>query len=564
MNRQVKARPIIAMIGDELSAFQRPIVACVNQCLGKAGFGLLYVCGGPLKPTADWDDNVPVARNAIYTLTREYPVDGYIVFTDSIGSHATIDSLACFVRHYTHRPVVCYGPGPDEVACVQLDNYSSMVSMMEHMTSDPQRRRFVFLRGYPDSPSSSDRERAFRDILTSRGIPVDESLLLNGNYQPVDAFDAMDALLESTHDIDAVVAANDDMAQSAIHALLKHGLQIPQQVIVSGFDDSAAADRSIPSLTTVHYSQETMARQVVETLLMQIEATDVDVPSRRVVTVPAKIVIRASTEKQFLPSTLETEHISAFDAANFRATVLKNLQVLKTPRGLKAREVVDDIVSMLVNGTRYSGSRLESALRRLHDRPDDVYWWRHLHQQITTNLQRCSSEGQSPDALALTASILGQIHQTTWKVENALSVEDARYVQGILQFRARLAQVNSIADLLALLKVINEQFPVKASFLCLYETAGECPDKSTRLLARWPEDCVDHDLQTSFPSTEVLPDNYLHSEFPGPLVLQPMCSGTTQLGYTVHDLSDERYPGKLNTTALADSLAITLWRLMSA
>lgn len=551
------------MIGDQLSVFQKPIVESINRYLTEAGFGLLYVCGGPLKPEAGWDESVPVPRNGIYPLVCNYPVAGFIILTASIGNHANMAMVSRFVERYTHKPLVCYGPGPVGVASVHVDNHSSMMMLMDHMTSDPDRRRFVFIRGHRDGPSSSERERAFRESLQAKNIPVDESLFLEGSYQTVVAYDAMDALLQRTHDIDAVVAANDDMAQCALHALLKHGLQIPQDVIVSGFDDSATADSCIPSLTTVHLPRDIVARKVVENLVAQIASASSVSKTVHVETVSASLVIRASTEKKFLPTAWKDIHPDVFDAADFRATMLKNLQVLKTPEGLVAEEVVDDVVAMLVNGTRHSGSRLSSALQKLHEKPEDIYWWRHLHQQITNNLQHYGSEGQSTDALALVSSILGQIHQTLWNVENAISVADERYAEGILRFRAKLAQVNSIPELLALLDVISVQFPVKAAFLCLYEFAGGNPDENVRLLAQWPHDCIDHDPEASFPSTDVLPGNYLHTEFPGPLVLEPMCAGTTHLGYTVHDLSVEGYPGKLNTTALADGLATTFWRLLT-
>lgn len=160
------------------------------------------------------------------------------------------------------------------------------------------------------------------------------------------------------------------------------------------------------------------------------------------------------------------------------------------------------------------------------DSSADVYWWRHLHQLITANLQHHGSEGLASNALALTTSILGQI----------------------LDFLQRLTQ----------------RIQTRALFLCIYDHAGGHPDESARLIYQFPPDSLDHDMTVSFSSADILPGDYLQSRFPGPLFLEPLCVGTTHLGYLIIDLEDDGDAGKMNMTALADSLGSALWRCLAA
>ena len=70
--------------------------------------------------------------------------------------------------------------------------------------------------------------------------------------------------------VDAIVAANDDMAIGAINALQSRGIQIPDDVAVTGFDDSDGASAVTPALTTVHQPVYQQAYKCVELLCAQI------------------------------------------------------------------------------------------------------------------------------------------------------------------------------------------------------------------------------------------------------------------------------------------------------
>lgn len=68
-------------------------------------------------------------------------------------------------------------------------------------------------------------------------------------------FEQMDALLASGQPFTAVTAAGDTMAIGAIAALKAHGLRVPEDVAVTGFDDIAIASYYNPTLTTVRQNK---------------------------------------------------------------------------------------------------------------------------------------------------------------------------------------------------------------------------------------------------------------------------------------------------------------------
>ncbi|WP_157735948.1 LacI family DNA-binding transcriptional regulator [Granulosicoccus antarcticus] len=558
----MQARPLIAMIGDQYSTYQKPIVASMHRLLKRSGYGLLYACGGALRPTADWDSSRPVSRNAIYTLARDFPVAGFVVLSSAVGNHADATQLAEFAQRFTHKPIVCLGSSVANLSCVSMDNYALVTQLMNHMTQDPSRRRFVFIRGYANSPNSQSREAAFRNALNKHQIAIDESLFIDGSFQGVDAYYAMDKLLKRTHDIHAVVAANDVMAQSAIHALTKHGLRIPEDVIVSGFDNRSETASSGPSLTSVKYSMDSFCGLAVESLLTQIKSGIFLSADNTTVCPPAQLVIRGSTEPALLPTRRHVPTPRVFEAMEFRESLLRSLKNLETPDGLDPEIVVSDVVSMLVNGADYSGTRLHTALLELHNRPAHIYWWRHLLQQLTTNLQLHGSEGLSADALAHTASILGQIQTTIWNVENAIKLENERHFESVNRMQSSLNRVNNMGELLTVLKSTPSQSTVNAWFICLYKQSGNQPDEMARLLYQYPPNSS-LDTDTLFPSADVLPGDYLQYNIVGSLILEPLCAGSSHLGYIVVDAKKEQHYTRSNLTAIADIIANVLWRLLN-
>lgn len=555
-------RPLIALIGDQLADFQKPIVACLNRHFTKAGFGLLYVCGGALKPTAEWNENVPVARTAIFPLSRNFPVAGFVVLTASVGHHANARQIAQFTRLFSHRPVVSYGLSVPRIASVQVDHYTLMSRMMEYMCSNPDRRRFVFIRGYPNNPRSLTQERAFRDALTHRQIPINENLFIDGNFQASLAFQKMDKLLQNTVDIDAVIATNDDMAQAAIHALTSHGLRVPEDVIVSGFYNSLAASTSLPPITTVNCTEDSMAALVTASIQSQLISGEYVGNDSKVLHPPARLIIRASSEPPTNSSAVAVErHI--FDAVEFRTALFNSMNNLRTPVGLIVEDIIDDIVSMLVNGTSFDNTHLEAALKGLQRQAGSAYWWRHMHRQITANLEQHGGEGQSSDALSCAAVILGKIHESVWRAESSVSLMQNRFQGTAQRFHSSLMQVSSMNQLSAALDTICEHYNAQSAFICLYEHAGSQPDEFSNVVYQHPRNCLGEVASTTFPSADVLPGKFLSACFSGPLVLEPLCIGQTHLGYLVMDVSCDNFRNQSNITALSDHISNTLWRLLS-
>lgn len=209
--------------------------------------------------------------------------DGYIVVGQS-DQHEELNEAA---RNYL--PLVVWGAHlPEQAYCsVGSDNVGGARAAVDHLIQTG-RRRIVFL-GATRLPEIELRLQGYRQALKRAGVEPDESLVLTAHFAGETAFAAVQQLIENKFKFDAIFAASDVIALSALKALQASGLRCPQDVAVVGFDDLDIAEHANPPLTTVHQDLRRGAATLVEFLFRRLAGEET--PSA---TLPAELVIRAS------------------------------------------------------------------------------------------------------------------------------------------------------------------------------------------------------------------------------------------------------------------------------
>jgi DNA-binding LacI/PurR family transcriptional regulator len=106
---------------------------------------------------------------------------------------------------------------------------------VEHLIQAHGKRRILFLRGPLHQEDSIRREAGYKSALAANGIPFDEKLVLNGEYERDIAFQALnDFLCNGQHvAFDAVFSGDDDAAIGVLRALHKYEYRIPEDVVLS-------------------------------------------------------------------------------------------------------------------------------------------------------------------------------------------------------------------------------------------------------------------------------------------------------------------------------------------
>jgi DNA-binding LacI/PurR family transcriptional regulator/signal transduction histidine kinase/ActR/RegA family two-component response regulator len=265
----------IAALVDHLNAFSGGYEAQLRDALhakcSAAGHHLLMVYGGPLEAPRPQD----AADNAIYELLRPDSVDGVIVVSTLLSTYCGPSGVAKLAERFAHGTVCSVGIELPGVPSLVLENRPGMEAVVEHLIRDHGCRKIAFLAGTPENPEAKIRFDAYQAVLERHGIAFDPALIARGYFRTNRAKVAMEEILARGVDIDGVVAANDEMATGAIDVLRKHGLRVPQDIPVTGFDDLTLARLGNPPLTTVAQPFDQVADWAVRAIEDQIAGRQV-------------------------------------------------------------------------------------------------------------------------------------------------------------------------------------------------------------------------------------------------------------------------------------------------
>ncbi|MBN1122652.1 MAG: LacI family DNA-binding transcriptional regulator [Anaerolineae bacterium] len=156
-----------------------------------------------------------------------------------------------------------------DVSTVAVDNYLGGRIATQHLI-DQGYRRIAHLTGPLDWWESRQRKAGWLDTLRDAGLPVSEQQSASGNWSVGSGAQAMEQLVESFPDMDAVFVGNDQMALGAMHVAHQKGYRIPEDLGVVGFDGIPEAEYFVPPLTTISQDLRELGSTAVRQLTQAI------------------------------------------------------------------------------------------------------------------------------------------------------------------------------------------------------------------------------------------------------------------------------------------------------
>ena len=183
-------------------------------------------------------------------------------------------------------------PANASIPSVTVENVEITKQLIEHLIRVHGRNRILFLRGPLYQEDSARREMGYKCALEANGIEFNPCLILEGEFERDISYEVLNKFLDDKGhaDFDAVFTGDDDAAIGVLRALQKHGIRVPDDVSVVGFDDLGFASFLNPPLTTVRAPTEMVGRIATEKLFSLLDNT----PSDGVVILPTEIVYRRS------------------------------------------------------------------------------------------------------------------------------------------------------------------------------------------------------------------------------------------------------------------------------
>jgi DNA-binding LacI/PurR family transcriptional regulator len=271
-----KTRTIGIVVTTIADPFVAEVISGIEQSANDSGYSVFLA-----ESNADPERETNVVRSF-----AERRVDGIIVTASRVGA------LYLPLLSEMMVPIVLVNnqhPGAF-VHSVMIENAEASSVATDHLVSLGH-RRIAYLGDQFGYESDIERRAGYREALRKAGIPHALELEVHGDGKPEAAMAAMQKLLAPPDPPTAVFCYNDMSALGALSAIRQHGLRVPEDISLVGFDDLFLASYTHPRLTTVRQPMRQMGMLAIESLLKLMSGLD----SSNSIKVPAELIVREST-----------------------------------------------------------------------------------------------------------------------------------------------------------------------------------------------------------------------------------------------------------------------------
>ncbi len=200
----------------------------------------------------------------IYKQINPSDYDGIVIFSNMLNSDETVHSL-CKSAKEKQVPVISIGMEVEGVPSIFVGNENGMRELITHLIEVHRAKKIVFIGGTEDHADSQERLRVTREVMEAHGLKLGDKDVAYGKWSNRRAIDAMDELLKRRKKLpDAIVCANDIMALAVCTELEKRGIRVPEDVAVTGFDNTENSAIFFPAITTVRADYAGVAKKACE------------------------------------------------------------------------------------------------------------------------------------------------------------------------------------------------------------------------------------------------------------------------------------------------------------
>lgn len=192
------------------------------------------------------------------------------------------------------RPVISIANRIPGFYYVGIDNYDAMTSVIRHLHEDKGRTDFWFALGPADNYENQARAEGLRDYCAAHGLPCGEDRFYSESFIVECGIHAFRELL-SRHGgrlPQAVICANDHIAMGVCHAAAALGFRVPEDFLVTGFDNTEESASFSPGISSVDQQSRNTGTAVIS-LLERLWRGE---PGPEMVRIPTRFVPRESTE----------------------------------------------------------------------------------------------------------------------------------------------------------------------------------------------------------------------------------------------------------------------------
>ncbi|GAP76565.1 MULTISPECIES: LacI family DNA-binding transcriptional regulator [Pseudoalteromonas] len=205
-------------------------------------------------------------QEELKTMIKRSRIAGLVLTPPLSEQQALIDMLDEMGMHYVR---ILSGRGDSEQTspCIYVNDYAAAYEITSHLISLGH-RNIAFICGDQGHKSTTERLAGYEQALQDHSIKVREELIYRGDYSFESGVNGAKALLKEGNrlDISAVMGGNDEIAAGALFAARLMDMAIPDELSITGFEDSPFSKQTWPKLTTAHQDNDVISQHAARLL----------------------------------------------------------------------------------------------------------------------------------------------------------------------------------------------------------------------------------------------------------------------------------------------------------
>ncbi|MEH6395791.1 LacI family DNA-binding transcriptional regulator [Pseudoalteromonas sp.] len=190
-----------------------------------------------------------------------------LVLTPPLSEQSSITNLLDelnihYVRVLSGRPT-----DDDQDTCIYVNDYKAAYEITTHLLTHGH-ENIGFICGDKEHKSTSERLEGYKAALADHKTLFNSEFIYDGKYSFESGVEGAKALLADDNKlaITAILGGNDEMAAGALFASRLMGIAIPEQLSITGFEDSPFSRQTWPKLTTAHQANDVISQHAARLL----------------------------------------------------------------------------------------------------------------------------------------------------------------------------------------------------------------------------------------------------------------------------------------------------------
>ncbi len=279
--RRQNTQTIGVLVHTLKSNFITSVLAGIEEVTTAAGYDIIIA-----HSSENYEREVANALNLFHKR-----VDG--VLASLSFTTKNLDHFKCFFEKGI--PVIFFDraeEGSDHTHVI-IDNYSCGYKATSHLAAQGC-KRIVLLTADLTRNVYSQRYRGYKDALSEAGIPFDEKLVIIKDLSEQSAIDTALEILRMDPVPDGVFCTNDFIGAVCMHELINHGIKVPEDIAVVGFNNDPIGKIVKPQLTTIDYPGNVMGEVTARNLINHLKGFSKLSGTNRII-INSELVIRGSS-----------------------------------------------------------------------------------------------------------------------------------------------------------------------------------------------------------------------------------------------------------------------------